>query len=164
MKYAWKPGSHLSGDAQIVGEAIAALTHQTADAVVAAARAKKSPLHQYIYRESERKAAYARRRDLATYLVRSIVFIERANDPNPPRAFQFVSIERRDEDDGAARRIVVTDADARRNPVWRRQIIARLLTELTTAERELKRFRSSLAKPVGQLRKRVQREVEKSAA
>lgn len=166
MKYAWKDGSRLSGDAQVVGEAIASLAHQTLEAVVQAARNPKSPLHPYIYAVSDREAVRQYRLSRAGHVVRSVVLIERKGAPNPPRAFQFVFVSQRvnQGDEPTELHIIVTDGEARRNPTYRQQIIARLLAELTTAERELKRFRSSLAKPVGQLRKRVQREVEKSAA
>lgn len=69
-------------DPQAVGEELArlagnaALRGLTAQAVVMAAKPKKSPLHQYVYRESDSTAAFQWRCHRARQLLDSIVYVE----------------------------------------------------------------------------------------
>lgn len=81
-------------DAQVIGEALEAIAdqndgHVTPAAVVAAARAKGSPLHQF-FEWDNRKAADAWRLDQARSLIR-VVAVEPTPDAEPVRAFLSVN-------------------------------------------------------------------------
>jgi hypothetical protein len=101
--YLARKGSHLSAtDAQRVGERIAQLARETAGgeieltppaAIVEDAADPESPLHKFIWSETDEEAAHMRRLDLARRLTRAIhVKIIRANGEVLTRAFVHVRI------------------------------------------------------------------------
>lgn len=83
-KYAWVDGSRFSGDAGVVGRAIAKITKRLGDdetlkakAIVEAARKPSSPLHRHIFKATDRQAAEAHRLELARHLLRSVLIVYR---------------------------------------------------------------------------------------
>lgn len=75
MVYKFVEGSRLSGDAQVVGEALASLKAKqgalSPDLVVSAAKKQSSPLHAY-FDWNDATAAHAYRKTQASHLIRSV--------------------------------------------------------------------------------------------
>lgn len=95
MIYQFKPGSHLTGDAQAVGERLASLEAKgklTPEAVVADARAKRSALHPF-FEWDDAKAAEQHRLAQAGHLIRCVtVVVEQADSQQQTTVRAFVPI------------------------------------------------------------------------
>jgi len=132
-EYAFKEGSRLSGDVEKVGRRLEVLHrrygHLTPDIVVDDASSQRSPLHQYIWKESNTEAAHQRRIALAEHLIRSItVVIESESEPKSIRA--FVVIEKKGEAQYIDTEVALSDQE------MRRQVLSRALSELNALRRK----------------------------
>lgn len=92
MVYKWKDGSRFRLPAQVVGEELerigAANDGQVAPAeVVEAARPEEAPLH-VCFEWDDEVAAELYREDQARAIIRSVVFVERIGEDDPPRVVQ----------------------------------------------------------------------------
>jgi ribonuclease D len=95
MIYQFKPGSHLTGNAQAVGERLARLEAKgrlTPLAVMSDARARNSPLHRFIEWD-DAKAAHRYRLDQAAHLIRCVTVVVEQPDQQEGRTIRaFVPI------------------------------------------------------------------------
>lgn len=139
--YQFKPGAHLSGDAQSVGERLAALEARgrlTPQAVLQDARKESSVLHSF-FEWDDAKAAHAHRINQAGHLIRCVtVQVEEgdgeAQDPKTIRA--FVPIEGADED-----RSYVPTMKALSDDAMRRQVLAQAHAELGAVARKYRELK-----------------------
>lgn len=138
MVYQFAHGSRLNGNAQAIGEALAAIREQrgrlTADLTVAAAKAPDSPLH-HEFEWDDAKAAYEHRLNQARYVIRSVVVLDaEEDDPQPVRAFARVQLD----DGGSYEPIDVVI----RTPEFRQQVLADVRRELDALRRKLSAIES----------------------
>jgi len=148
--FQFRPGCHISGDAQVVGSHLEAIRAKcsvlTPDAVLNDARKEKSPLHQF-FEWDDSKAAEQYRLRQAGHLIRSIsvtfedmapeperrVTLASASEPTTPvRAVRaFLSVQ---SDDGATG--YVGTKEAMGDPEMRRQVLARAHNELAAVSQK----------------------------
>jgi hypothetical protein len=141
--FTFKRGSHLRGDPQKVGEALAALEAQhgelTPEMVERAARRKSSVLHD-LFEWDDSEAAYKYRLGQAAHLVRCIVVIDAPESPEPFTAYVRVDVPGEDageSEEPAPKRssyrstaVVMSDAELRA------QVLGRALSELRAFQRK----------------------------
>lgn len=130
VRYAWRPGSRVSIDADKAGRELARIEQAegelTPAAVLGRARSANSSLHAH-FEWDDSKAAEQHRLTQAGELIRSItVDITRSNiePPKPTRA--FVSVERKGERTYVGVQTAMSDADLRR------QVLERAWSELAS--------------------------------
>lgn len=132
-----KPGSHIRGDVQEIGEALIRLHDDgeiTPESVVEAARSRRSPLHQN-FEWDDTVAAREHRLNQARYLIRSVV-VETETEEGPIDFRAYVSIAGDDaEEDEPPRRYMVIERAMREHGE----------EVLEIALRELKAFRERYA-------------------
>jgi hypothetical protein len=134
-KFSFAEGSFFPQDkAQVIGEALEAihgtLEEVTTEEVVQAARSKRSPLHPFIFDNTDREAALEYRLQKARLLIGSIrysIVVEGQQEPVETRA--FFSMHREDKEDGTARRYVSTEK-VMASPSLRLQLIEQAHREL----------------------------------
>lgn len=144
-EYGLARGAHVTGDAQVIGEALDKVRHDyghlTPEVVVEAARAKRHPLHDQ-FEWDDSIAAEEFRRAQAQRLISAVVVITPETAANPPRA--YYSVRKVDEKGRVDREYeplsVVLSNDAIRAQVIddiRRSIASfqRKLTHLSNVER-----------------------------
>lgn len=134
--YRWTPGAHLKGDAEAVGrelERISATGKLTAEAIVKAARAKRSPLHAFIYDgTTAEQALEAHRIHRARYLLRSIEVIEGEAETIEVRGFEVVTID--------GDREYLPSHEVRDSAELRREVRERMVRELVSLRRRLRQW------------------------
>lgn len=130
-QYEWRPGAHFRGDAQEIGEALEAIEGKTPEAIVEAAKPRRSPLHKLIYDGTTASEALDRYLlDRARHLLKSLVVItEVESEPVSVPAFHRIVTE--------TGRSWESVADVRDNPEWSAQVDRRLRRELASIKREL---------------------------
>lgn len=125
MIYRWKPGSHLSANAQAVGERLALLEHEhhglTADVALDDARNPASALHP-IPEWDDAVAAEAHRLEQMRHALRSVVVRVGKEEEHEVRAFVLVSENEEQHYSSIVR--VMSDA------VLRAQTLQRAMREL----------------------------------
>jgi hypothetical protein len=131
--YQFKNGSHLSGDAQKVGERLAALESRgklTPDAVVHDARKDTSVLHGY-FEWDDQKAAHRWRLTQAGHLIRCVTVQvdDTHDDVTTIRAFVAVN-------DGDENRSYVPTMRAMSDGELRKQVLAQAHSELGAVARK----------------------------
>lgn len=168
--YRWLRGARFQGDPTPVALALQQLRAHTIDAVVRAARSAKSPLHVHIFDRAPKEAADEYYRDRARKLARSIVEVpyERAGPEEGHRLTYLVFPGREDddgdEDEAAPQRILATHHEVTANPLWLRQVHARLLAAISGAQRAyLAVGGSPLLKPLARLKKAVEKVAHQAA-
>lgn len=106
-----KPGAHIRGDVQEIGEALQRLQNNgeiTPEAIVEAARLRSSPLHG-CFEWDDTVAAREYRLSQARYLIRSVV-VETPTSDGPIEFRAYVSIAGDDaEEDAPPRRYMVIE-------------------------------------------------------
>ncbi len=97
MRYQFKDGFYLTGNAQRVGDALEAIRRRrggklSAQHVLEEAMKRRSVLHGY-FEWDDAQAAHKHRLSQASYLIRAVVVVPAENDPpfEPVRAFVCVS-------------------------------------------------------------------------
>lgn len=131
MKFAFKEGGRLSGDAQAVGAELEKIREESngvvlPEVVVSRAKDESSPLHRY-FEWDDSKAAQQYRLEQARNLLRHIIVVENG-DKTPRRAFIVTSVE--------GDNVYMDTADAMRDPNLRSQILKRAAGELASFERK----------------------------
>lgn len=128
VRYAWRPGSRVSIDADKAGRELASIERKegelTPTVVLERARSANSSLHDH-FEWDDSKAAEQHRLTQAGELIRSItVDVSRSNvePPKPTRA--FVSVERQGERAYVGVQTAMSDAELRR------QVLERAKAEL----------------------------------
>lgn len=133
MIYKFKDGSHLRGDAQKVGERLAALEARgrlTPETVVSDAQAKDSPLHP-LFEWDDAKAAERYRIQQAGHVIRCVtVETEQQGDDTPKVIRAFVPIAEAEGPRYVDTVRALGDAD------MRRQVLARAHAELDSVSRK----------------------------
>lgn len=156
VTYQWADGSPFKGPIEPVVKALAKLESQDAPAVVRAARAPSSPLHQHIFYVGEKGAARKHYEERARLLVRSVAWVEREGD-HPKRAWHFVAPDVQENGERGSR-IIVSYADVRERPEWLQQVVARLTREADRAIADLEGLGVPyLIRPLKQLAKALRR-------
>lgn len=94
--YRWKPGSRVNVDPEIAGQVLSRIEAgsnggMVAEAILAEAQARTSPLHPH-FEWDNKKAAHAHRLEQANYLIRSIEKIEVTPEGDGPPVRAFVSV------------------------------------------------------------------------
>jgi hypothetical protein len=96
--FAWRPGSHITARASIVGPELLRLAGDRgvegldAKEVVEAARPRSSPLHAAIYKLNDGAAAYQHRLHLARMMLNSLIVVVTIDKQDPIQYRPFVSI------------------------------------------------------------------------
>lgn len=138
--YQFKPGSHLGGNAQTVGEQLAALDTRgrlTPEAVLQEARPDDSPLHAF-FEWDDAKAAEKHRLTQAGHLIRSVTVVMEQHDAEPERTIRaFVPITVGQEE---SRRYVDT-IRALSDDELRRQVLAQAHSELGAVARKYRELK-----------------------
>ena len=131
MIYQFKKGSRLTGDPQVVGQALTQIASQHGGEllpahVVRSAKPKRNPLHGY-FEWDEKAAAHQYRLTQARSVIRSIVLASDEDDEEqlePVRA--FVCIYTEDADGGS----YIGITDAMHSEEYRDQVLQRAYDEL----------------------------------
>jgi hypothetical protein len=134
--YRWIDGAPFNADPQAVGEAIADLDKPTAERIVRAAEAKRSPLHE-LFDWDDASAAKEHRLTIARALSRSLVIsvkIDREMEPITIRAFEAVTLE-----PGEAK-VYMPTMKVLSKDEWREEVIGRLRMDLKSAKRQLEAY------------------------
>lgn len=136
MIYEFAEGSRLQGNAQKVGEELEKLRNKgtlNATTVVERASLKNSPLRPFIFKESDRRAAYERRLELARHLIRCVVRKPETEDEPEVRA--FVKVGNEDEYQGIE--VVLSDTEMRQQLLAEISSQARMMARKLTAYEDL---------------------------
>jgi hypothetical protein len=139
MIYQFKPGSHLAGNAQAVGESLSRLEaagELTPRTVLADARDEASPLHLF-FEWSDAKAAEKYRLEQAGHLIRSVTVVmepSEAQEPVTVRAFVPVS-------EGQEQRHYVGTARALGDADLRKQVLGQAYAELGAIARKYRELK-----------------------
>ena len=133
MKYQWKNGARLSGDANEIGKHLDRLRKRkggvlTPQVVLDDAMTDESPLHDFFEWDDE-EAAFQHRLSQARYLIRSVEVIIESGSKSPVRAYFLVK-----EEDGE--RAYEHVRDVMKNPVKRAQVVARAKEEFEALKRK----------------------------
>lgn len=132
--YKWKPGSRIKINAKVAGQELERIRTKhngrlTADAVLAEAKNKTSPLHG-AFEWSDSKAAQQFRLQQALYLVRSIEVVVQQSKTKATNARAFVSVVMDKDRSYTSIAHAMSDADLRKQVVdqawkeledWRRR-------------------------------------------
>lgn len=133
MIYKFKDGSHLRGDAQKVGERLAALEARgrlTPETVVSDAQAKDSPLHP-LFEWDDAKAAHRYRIGQAGHIIRCLTVEVEQPDEAAKVIRAFVPVTQGAEDPSYVDTVrAMGDVDLRR------QVLARAHAELDSVARK----------------------------
>jgi hypothetical protein len=140
MIYQFKQGAHLNGDAQAVGEKLAALEsvgRLTPEAVLHDARKATSPLHPF-FEWDDAKAAKQHRLAQAGHLIRCVtVVLEEQQEQEQPRTIRaFLPIEAVDES-----RSYVPTLKALGDADMRKQVLAQAHSELGAVARKYRELK-----------------------
>jgi hypothetical protein len=124
-RYEWKPDARIPGDAQVIGERLEALRVEAGGSlapgqVVEDARDIASPLHP-CFEWNDGAAAERYREVQARQLIRSVVVrVDRAETKAAPVAVRaFVSVVENEERGYTSTVVAMSDADLRRQVVFR---------------------------------------------
>lgn len=142
MVYQFKPGSRLKGDAAAVATHLEKIANKNAgdlrpEAVVEAARTKRSPLHEF-FEWDDSTAAHEYRLDQARHLIRSIEVVT-VDDGDRVNAFHNVVVKT-DEDDENRSRAYVTLQRAMNDDDLKEQVIRTLYGQAQSFLRQAKAF------------------------
>jgi hypothetical protein len=139
MIYKFRDGAHLTGDAQKVGERLAALEASgrlTAKAVVQEARSDDSPLHP-LFEWDDAKAADKYRIAHAGHVIRCVtVVLDQQQSEEPKTIRAFVPITQGDES-----RQYVDTVRALSDTEMRRQVLAQAHAELGAVARKYRELK-----------------------
>lgn len=154
--FGWKEGARLDADATEVGKEITQLGEAVEPAaVVALARSKKSAMHG-LFEWDDTKAAESYRLDQARCIIRSLVVtIKKPDEPEGVttiRAYEHVDLGVESE----PRRAYVPTKKALKVPELRKQVIARLDSDIREAERTAQKY-EYLSSRFGEVRKRLEK-------
>lgn len=135
MIFQFKPGAHIKGDAQAIGERLSALEAKgrlTPEAVVQDAKKPTSVLHSQ-FEWDDAQAARKWRLEQASYLIRSVtVVVEQQEQEEEARVIRaFVPISGADEN-----RSYVPTMKALGDVEMRRQVLAQAHSELGAVARK----------------------------
>lgn len=142
MIYTFKPGSHLKGDAQPVGERLDALrkkkTGLTPAAVVADAKRPDSALHPF-FEWDDSKAATKYRLEQAGHLIRCVtVTMDEPTQERVPTTFRaFLPVDRKADGES----VFESTAEALSDADYRRQILGRAYSELGAVARKYRELK-----------------------
>lgn len=138
MQIAWKQGSHHTVDPQVAYEVIEKVREKnkgevTAEALVAAAKAKRNPLHpEFTWDDSE--AANEHRLEQARRVLRSLVVIrDDLSTDRPQRQYEVIRKPQEASEDGKRERdkyAYRTMEDIMADPDHRAELLGRALREL----------------------------------
>lgn len=131
MVYEWRTPMFGDLSAQIVGEYLERLRSKeklTPRAVVSAARAKSSPIHN-AFEWNDSKAAEKYRLTQARTLIGSVEVVVETSAAKPQQVRAFVHVTCRTEDDGAE---YVPVQSAMADPAMRKQVLNSALSELVS--------------------------------
>lgn len=146
MVFRFKPGARLKGDAQAVGEALAALEERdgelTPEVVEREARKKSSPLHD-LFEWDDSEAAYKYRLGQAAHVIRCVVVIDTPETP-PMTAYVRVDVRPevedgdldKDEEPPPARSSYRSTAVVMSDAELRAQVLDRALNELRAFQKK----------------------------
>lgn len=142
MVYQFKPGSRLKGDAATVATHLEKIANKNAgdlrpEAVVEAARTKRSPLHEF-FEWDDSAAAHEYRLTQARHLIRSIEVIT-VDDGDRVNAFHNVVVKN-DDNDEVRSRAYVTLQRAMTDDDLRQQVVDSLYAQAQSFVRQAKAF------------------------
>lgn len=139
MIYQFKQGAHIKGDAQAVGERLAALEAKgklTAEGVLRDAKSERSVLHPY-FEWDDCKAAHKWRVEQAGHLIRSVTVEVEQQEQEEPRSIRaFLPIS----GDGETKSYVPT-LIALGDVEMRRQVLAQAHSELGAVARKYRELK-----------------------
>jgi hypothetical protein len=131
-RYAFVPGSTFHGDADAVQDELERIRRTgglTPEAVVVAARPKRSVLHGHVFNVDRETAAERYYKHRAALLIRAVVKCDDVGDPTPVRA--YVRVVR----DDTSRYVSIDDDGARNAAIERlKRDMAALQTQLRALE------------------------------
>lgn len=138
MIFQFKPGAHIKGDAQAIGErlsAIEAAGRLTPDAVLHDARNPVSVLHNQ-FEWDDRKAAHKWRIEQAGYLIRSVTVSVEPNEATARTIRAFVPVEGEQEN-----RSYVPMLKALGDTEMRKQVLKQAHAELGAVARKYRELK-----------------------
>lgn len=142
VRYRWREGCRLVGDAEEVARHLTGVAAKYAgdllpSAVVESARSEASPIHDY-FEWDDTAAAAEYRQEQARHLIRSIQVVV-IDGGEPVRAFHNVVLTTAGAEEGAGRGYV-TVARAASEEQFRAQVVRRLYAQARAFVREARAF------------------------
>lgn len=140
-----KNGCLKEKDAQVIGEILDNLRnrdgHLKTEAVVMAAKNKKSPLHDY-FEWDESVSAWKFRLQQARNLISSVAEVVIIQDVEiPQRSFHSVQTIKEDDDVESEGKVYVTIQDAIENEDYRKHLLNKIITTLENLTITMKMFK-----------------------